>query len=302
MKVGIFYNSILQHMKYPHKTAPMDAFVECIENAGDTAIVYKEFSPVEELTIDVDAAILLGYAVEKSYRKRLIDLVKLKSKDIIYIDSNIFSYVHNDHKYHRYSIDGIYPTDGKYFIRPLDTSRTNKLLDYHKLELKQWRRYGKHILILAQRTHSWNMDGVDLIEWVNSTITKIKEITDRDIIVRMHPGDRKFHLHTRTSILNAHPDVLISENFDIRYDFRNAWCTVGYNSSPNCASIIEGVPVYLEDPVNSWAKGFSDLSLLESPPIFDRRTWLTNLANIHWSNEEIQNGTFWKCYKKLREN
>ena len=57
--------------------------------------------------------------------------------------------------------------------------------------------------------------------------------------------------------------------------------------------------MFIDDPLNSWARGvaFEDLTQIENPPIVDRTNWLTKIANIHWSNEEIASGLYWKRFK-----
>jgi hypothetical protein len=75
---------------------------------------------------------------------------------------------------------------------------------------------------------------------------------------------------------------------------------VGYNSTPNVVAAIEGVPVYVEDPALSWAAdvAFTDLSQIEMPPMPDRTAWINRIANIHWSNQEVQTGQLWRAVKQ----
>jgi hypothetical protein len=75
---------------------------------------------------------------------------------------------------------------------------------------------------------------------------------------------------------------------------------VGYASTPNVVSAIEGVPVYVEEPTKSWAKDicFTDLSQVESPPTPNRDAWIHKIANIHWSNSEVKSGVLWAAIKR----
>ena len=72
------------------------------------------------------------------------------------------------------------------------------------------------------------------------------------------------------------------------------------NSTPNVVAAIEGIPVYVDDPVHSWAKdvAFKDLSQIEDPEMPDRTTWLEKIANIHWSNDEVRSGKLWSAIKQ----
>jgi hypothetical protein len=305
MRLGIFYTSITKFNNFPHKTAPMDCFANCGTNAGDKVFSYYEYEHPAQL---LDAAIILGYSLNTGepptiFTRRwfIEELQKQPYCDIIYIDSSIFSYGRNTNLYHRYSINGIYPNDGDYFLREPSKELTETITNFYNIKLKPWRTNGEYILLLAQRTKSWNMLGTDNLKWVIDMVSRIKQVTDRRILIRLHPGDNKFKDHNMNEILKIHPDVSFSYNFDITYDLRNAWCGVGYNSTPNCVSIIEGIPVYLDNPESSWAIGFNDLNLIENPPIFDREEWLDKISCIHWSNDEISNGTFRDAYVQYRK-
>jgi hypothetical protein len=63
---------------------------------------------------------------------------------------------------------------------------------------------------------------------------------------------------------------------------------------------IEGIPGYVEDPTHSWAQdmAFTELQLIKNPPLPDRQLWLDKIANIHWSNQEVQSGQLWSAIKQ----
>jgi hypothetical protein len=301
MKVGIFYSSISNPHKAPHKTALMDAFGQGVIKLGDEIVECK----IQNLPIpQVDAGFILGYTLENNYRKRIIDTLKLQKSKIIYVDSNIFSYGRSAHFYHRYSVDSVYPVDGEYFLGDdFDRNKSNVLLKYHKLNLKPWRENGDHLLVLAQKNMSWNMLGRNGLDWIHDIVKRLRKISDRPIVIRLHPGDKKFNNSNRLELMKHYSskNVIVSTNENIKDDLKNAWCSVGYNSTPNCASIIEGIPVYLDDPLNSWAQGigFENLDQLENPPLLDRTEWLHRISNIHWSNDEIAQGLYWLRFKKF---
>jgi hypothetical protein len=300
MKVGIFYSSINNIHKAPHKAELMDSFADGVRANGDEAIACRTPGPIPT----VDAGFILGYTLENNYRKRIIDTLKLQKAKIIFVDSNIFSYGRSVHFYHRYSVNSVYPVDGEYFLgEPFDKTKWPIIAPFHKLTLKPWRTAGNHILILAQKTYSWNMLGTNGLLWVLDIIKRIKKVSDRPIVVRLHPGDKKHNAHNEAEIYRMYGSkrIQVSKNSNIKDDLQNAWCSVGYNSTPNCASVIEGVPVYLDDPLNSWAQdvGFNDLSLIANPPMPDRTEWLDKISTIHWSNDEIRSGKYWQQFKNF---
>jgi hypothetical protein len=299
LKVGIFYSSISNIHKAPHKAALMDAFKTGVMASNDTVIDFKTSgTPI----VDLDVGFILGYTLENNYRKRIIDTLKLQKSKIVYVDSNIYSYGRSANFYHRYSVNSVYPVDGEYFLGDtLDYSKSNTILKYHKLELNDWRTNGNHILVLAQKTMSWNMLGKNGLEWVHDVVKRIRKISDRPIVIRLHPGDKKFNDKNKLELIRHYgkKHVKVSSNENIKDDLTNAWCAVGYNSTPNCASIIQGVPVYLDDPLNSWARGigFEDINQIDTPPMPDRTDWLHKIANIHWSNDEVTAGHLWAAIK-----
>jgi len=301
MKVGIFYSSITNIHKAPHKENLMDCFRDGVNICGDEVIEFR--SPSDNIP-KLDAGFILGYTLENNYRKRIIDILKLQRSKIIFVDSNIFSYGRASHFYHRYSVNSVYPTDGEYFLgNEQYASKLNDILTHHKISIEPWRQNGDHILVLGQRTLSWNMPNQNGLDWITNVIKRLKKITDRKIIVRLHPGDKSFNTENKKKLhsLYGRKGVAISNNDNIRTDLTNAWCSVGFNSTPNCVSVIQGIPVYLDDPLNSWAcdVGFDDINLIESPVMNDRSQWLDKIAHIHWSNDEISSGKYWGRFKSF---
>jgi len=301
MNVGIFYSSISNIQKAPHKQFLMDAFRQGVLSCGDNVKDYKnKYQKIDQL----DAGFILGYTLENNHRRKIIDTLKLMKAKIIFVDSNIFSYSNKFYNYHRYSVDSVYPTDGEYFLgKDRNSSKLQQILNFHNITIKPWRKTGDHILLLGQRTLSWNMLNKNGADWIIGMIVKIKQYTDRKIVIRLHPGDTTYNLENRKRIQDifGKHNITISNHENIRSDLENAWCSVGYNSTPACVSAIEGIPVYLDNPLNSWARdvGFDNLKLLETPPMPERNEWLEKIANIHWNTNEIENGLYWKRFKNF---
>jgi hypothetical protein len=121
----------------------------------------------------------------------------------------------------------------------------------------------------------------------------------------MHPGDgtrekQVDKLKKRYGKDFKHQRISISTHENIKDELVNCWCSVGYASTPNVVSAIQGVPVYVEEMNKSWAKdiAFNDLSLINNPPMPDRSEWIHKIANIHWSNQEVISGKLWSAIKR----
>lgn len=300
MNVGIFYTSITNWQQSPPKKAVMEDFAKGVLTCGDKPIDFKD--PNKRIE-DLDAGFILGYTRAPGPRLTIINNLIKKNIPRIYIDSDVFVYGKKAVKCYRYSINGVYPSDGEYFLNfKHDPNKTQRILDIHNIKMKPWRKNGDHILVLGQRTQGWNMIDKNGLAWIYEIVEKIKQQTDRPIVVRFHPGDSTFNVKNRHKLnLKFGSEIRISKKEHLLDDLQNAWCCVGYNSTPNCASAIEGIPVYLDSPEYSWAKdvGFTDLSQIEDPPMPERDQWLHKIAHIHYTDDEIVNGFYWKRFKEF---
>jgi hypothetical protein len=296
MKVGIFYNSIRNPAKFSNKVMLMDNFRTGVVSQGDTVIEFRENALPDQ---PLDAGFVLGYTLEDNFRKKIINTLATQNTPSIFVDSNVLHYSRREHEWHRYSLDSVYPDTGTYFFQDLDCTKWATYSEWHGVNLKPWRVTGNHILIFCQRPKGFNMF-IDQETWLDDTIAKIRQYSNRPIMIRMHPGDgtREKQIH---KIRKKHRKaVSISYHENIRNALADCWCTVGINSTPNVVSAIEGIPGYIEDPGHSWAAdvAFTDLSLLEYPPMPDRSQWVNKIANIHWSNDEVKSGQLWSAIKR----
>jgi hypothetical protein len=143
------------------------------------------------------------------------------------------------------------------------------------------------------------MQGHNQSRWIAKTITKIRKHSDRPIVVRMHPGDGTRFEQIKLLKEQYGDSISISEKGNIREDLVNCWAAVGYNSTPNVVAAIEGIPVFISESTCSWATDIANLSLsaIETPLCPDRTQWINKIANIHWSNYEVESGVLWNNIK-----
>lgn len=303
MKTVVSYLSgIPSRSKNSHKTELLKRFAEGVIKCGDTGIIHTG-----ENLIDADAAVIQGWVHSGSpntphlrLRKQVAQSQLSKNKRTIIIDSNLFNYKNkNDNlRYHRFSLDGVFPTTGNYMWDEVDNNRWKQISRDLGITLKDWRTEGDHILICTQRNGGWSMQGVDVVSWVLQTIKKIRQYTTRPIIVRGHPGDK----HARRYLNIKTKDFRVSTNEHISDDFKNAWAVVVYNSTPGVAATIEGIPAFITDPNPRISQAFgvanTNLSLIENPNVFERQDWIERLSMCHWNFNELSNGTAWKHMRK----
>jgi hypothetical protein len=63
---------------------------------------------------------------------------------------------------------------------------------------------------------------------------------------------------------------------------------------------IEGIPIFLTDPTNSQAQAVAhtDFSMIDSPKEYDRELWIQKIAQMHWTLDELKDGTAWMHLRK----
>jgi len=297
-----YYAGIPPNNNNMEKPRILDYFCQGVTAAGDTAIAHQSLN-----TVMCDVALIQGFVHEHGksaphlqLRKAAVDLQKSTNKRSLIVDSNLFLYADKTNPLHylRYSFDGVFPTTGFYFDRDVDPARWTQISKDLGISLKPWRTQGNHILICLQRNGGWSMRGLDVIQWMNSTILEIRKYSKRPIIVRAHPGDKKIGGYLKIN----HKAVSLSVNPDLRDDLCNAWATVVYNSSPGVSSIIEGIPAFLTDPYpqnsQSFAVANTDISKIEDPVMIDRQEWIERLSMCHWKFDELKSGAAWQFFKK----
>ena len=144
------------------------------------------------------------------------------------------------------------------------------------------------------------MNGQQLMPWLIKTIVQLRKITDRPVLVRFHPGDKNILNHKRMLARYRLSNVKVSHSESIMQDFAVAYCVINYNSSPAVAAAIEGIPTIVLDPNRSQAAEVSHHSLsdIENLTEFDREKWIYKMAQMHWTLDELKDGTAWRHLRK----
>ena len=289
----------------PEKPQLLKDFIAGVNTCGDKGAVVQGWHPM-----DTDVAVVQGFVHPGSKNVRHLNLRKdvhlnqlRRNKRTIFVDSNLFlAYDKGNSKtYLRYSYDGIFPTTGDYCDENPNPSRWGKLQKDLNITVKPWKlNSGDNILICCQRDGGWSMDGVRTVDFVASTINKIRKYSDRPIVIRFHPGDKRISDHIKTIARMKLPKLRVSTNESIFDDLASARAVVNYNSSPSVVSVIEGVPTFVLDPARSQAAEVThhDLRFLDSPQEFDREPCLRRLAQFHWTLTELRSGEAWRHLKK----
>ena len=145
------------------------------------------------------------------------------------------------------------------------------------------RKFGSHILLVTPSEKPCKFYGVNLEEWISSTIAAIQKYTDRPIVVRNKTPRNKRLAHS------------------IYEDMADAHAVVTYNSVAAVESVLEGVPAFTLAPTAADPVCDKDLSLLETPTLFDKDLiyqWACHLAYGQFHIDEFKDGS---AYKLLYE-
>lgn len=289
MKIAIYLAAVPQN-KNAIKLAVLRRFGEGARRCGDTVEIVENVNIVNS-----DVAVMQGFVHQDISRPHLLLRRNIldSNPNTVVIDSNLFQFSNSElqNYYLRYSLNGIFPTTGFYFDNKLDPARWQSISQRLGINLVPYRSNGSHILVCLQRVDGWSMCGVDVQRWLDKTVKRIRSYSNRLIVVRKHPGDR------RQNSLTFSKDYTISTSPSILDDFKNCWATVTYNSSPGVASLITGVPVFVTDPVpqqsQTWPICNTDLSQIENPLMPDRQEWIDGVCQSHWNNDEVASGEAW---------
>lgn len=166
----------------------------------------------------------------------------------------------------------------------IDTDRNKKF----QINLKSFQENRKsEILIACQHQKSLQWQGQPPIDqWVESTIAKIRQFSDRQIVVRPHPRS-PFVFYGKNVILEK-PKLISNtyDDFDINYNYH---CVINHNSGVPIQSAINGIPTICDRSCLAYpvSMEFKDI---EKPQLPDREEWLVKLLHTEWFNDEIKQG------------
>jgi len=297
--IRIYYAGIPANNKNKEKEDVLKNFHIGIHSDQSTEVRDTNWQPS-------DLAVLQGWVHANSgntphlmFRRKVIQEQKRIGKSTLAIDSNLFLYKDpgNIKQYLRFSLNDVFPTTGNYFTDNIDPNRWKQIKKDLNFDLQPWRTKGKHILICLQRNGGWSMGNVNVMDWCRQTINTIKKYSDRPIVVRAHPGDKKAQSYLKLN----YPNVIISKNPSIMGDLHKCWAVVTYNSSPGVASAIEGIPVFVTDPNPKISQAYevanTNLASIENPSMPDRQEWIEKISMSHYNFNDLKSGKAWNIIR-----
>lgn len=136
------------------------------------------------------------------------------------------------------------------------------------IDLKPWRKEGRHILVCPNRPFGVPGQHMDH-NWPAETVRRLKMTSRREVRLRPHPG-------------NDPPKRSLDE------DLADCWCMVIWNSSAGVHALAQGVPVVCES--KTWVLKGAASSSADAPETPDRTPHFERMAWAQWRLSEIERG------------
>lgn len=173
-------------------------------------------------------------------------------------------------------------------ILPRPDDRWRKL----GLTLSPWTRQGKRIVVVAPDDKPCVFYGMEQHKWVDDVVTKLKQHTDRDIIVRQRTASPDQRTRDpETSFAN-----LLTQDI---------WAVVTFNSNAAVEAIMAGIPAFVLAPCHAALPvSNTDLAMIENPWRADDDLiyqWLCHLAYGQFHNSELEDGTALRILDQTQE-
>lgn len=226
-------------------------------------------------------------------RAKIVEHQRQQNNHVMSIDANCFKFKDLDSKYLRYSINGVDYDSSEYANKNSDASRWNILSRDIGLDIKDWKRNGEYILFLVQRDGGWSMKGQSPVEWTRQKIEAVRKVSNLPIVLRPHPGK----IADLRPLLRPGVTISDSTKIPIEHDLRRAKAAFVFNSSSGVASILEGVPLWVDDSGSvCWDVANYNIGNINYPKLTDRSQWINDLAACHWTDEESRQGLVYKQF------
>jgi len=208
----------------------------------------------------------------------VISQQRSKNKDVVVLETGYIN--RGDGENHHYAA-GINGLNGRaefrnHFMPP------DRLGDLW-VDVKPWRREGKHILLCGQVPWDASVDHTDHLEWLQMAAGRLRTHSTRPIRFRPHP------LAQIPPIVGCEPSVA-----SFKEDLEDCWAVVTFNSNSAVEAAIDGIPVFAFDrgsmalPIANWK-----WDAIENPGMPNRKQWLQDLSYCQWTPKEMAEGKAW---------
>lgn len=238
--------------------------------------------------MDSDAAIIWSVLWQGKMRanKEVYEHYRAQGKPVIIIEVGA---LYRGHTW-KVSVNNI-TADGHYgHTTNLDWKRPSKL--GISLAIPVFHR--PEILIAAQHQNSLQVNDLPSIEaWIYKQILRLRQFTDRPIIVRPHPRSTLNTKLLPEDIVFEEPHPLTNtyDSFDMHFDCH---AVVNYNSGPGIQAAISGTRPIVDRSSLAYPVSVSMAELEQPYDYIDREKWLVEICHTEYTLSEIQQGLWLK--------
>ena len=161
------------------------------------------------------------------------------------------------------------------------------------LFLKPWRN-NEHGPIVIACQHSGSQQWREQkspATWVFETIDKIRQYTNKKVIIRPHPRCRIDGIQFEfDNVMIQQPYKIQGSYDDFDFNIDDAYALINWSSNPATHAVMQGIPVFVGPSSLAYDVGNHDLSDIGRPRKPDRTQWLNDIAYTEWTVEEISQG------------
>lgn len=272
----------------------------------------------EKVSEDVDVGVIFGSAKPRdNLHHRVRNDVINKCKNYIVIETPLLGRTivkMSNHDYYRMGLNGFLHNDGEFNNEKSPPDRLRLHGDLYA-DWKGWKQNANGaILILLQLPGDASLRNSNHGEWLIESVDRIRELTDRKIILRFHPamserGHESFFSDIGKLVFKNYKDIEWSDGTErtLQEDLSVAKVCLTYSSGSAIDSVVYGIPTITIDEGNfAYPICSKSIESIEDPVLADRNTvlqWLSNIAYCQWNRKEMANGKafnhIYSCIEKL---
>lgn len=254
---------------------PNDEYVKLLASTRHPAYIktYKDLKD-KPLTIPV--------IFRSMAQRKTVNLCEQQGRDYYYIDTGYLG-ISRYKKWHRVVKNGVQHSEINYDM-PCDRFK-NLASSKPYLKFSGWKKDGRSILLVTPSEKPCKFYGIQKEEWVNTTLQKLKQHTDRPIVVR-----------NKTPRQERIKDTIYHQ---IQRD--NVFAVVTYNSIAAVEAIGYGVPAFTDTLTAADTFCLKDLTRIENPLYEDKEKiekWQHWLAYCQYTVDEMRDGTVFNLIKE----
>jgi hypothetical protein len=212
--------------------------------------------------------------------------------------------IREDNKYFRVGVNGFLNNHGTFVEN--DEEFSSDRLEQLDITWDGWKNIDSgHIVLLLQIPSDASLRGANIFEWARHAIDRIREQTDKKIVIRQHPlapmrPGEEFYEFYYSSINDKISNIEFSNPLEktLEQDLAGAYCTVSYTSGSAIDSVINGIPTIACDAGNfafdissHYLDDIKNLKMAEPQTVIQ---WLKKLSYSQWNVEEMRDGRTWQ--------